>query len=165
MICLKSKFENILFKDYIKINILVISDTRSLSDDISIAPSISVSECKICLEELSIQPLSCCSSSICSKCIYHHLLSHIYERRIRIVCPHIFTREEILLLLLLSNDDHDRSITERYKSLYADINRETHIKTCPRCCSIKEIDKSLFEDIRYKKRLSRKVVCNECQLE
>ena len=166
MIGLKSKFENIPYKDYIKINILVISNTRSLSDDISITSPVPVSECEICLEELSIQPLSCCSSSICSKCIYHYLLSHICEGRIRIVCPscpHIFTREEILLLL--SNDDHDRSITERYKRFYADINRETHIKTCPRCCSIKEIDKSLFEDIRYKKRLPRKVICNGCQLE
>jgi hypothetical protein len=108
-----------------------------------------LSECKICLEELSIEPLSCCSSSICSKCIYHHLSSYIKEGRIRIICPscpHIFTREEILFLL--SENDSNEELSLRYKRFYADINGQAHIKTCPRCCSIKEIDQHLFEGVR-----------------
>jgi E3 ubiquitin-protein ligase RNF217 len=146
-------------------NILVTRDSLSLSNDSPIAP-IPISECKICLEEFSIEPLSCCSSSICSKCIYLHLSSHICEARIRIICPscpHIFTREEILSLL--SVNDHDGDMAERYKRFYADINGEAHIKTCPRCCAIKEIDKRLFEGIRWKRNIPRQVNCNECQFE
>ena len=140
-------------------------DSLSLSDDSPIAP-IPVSECKICLEDSSIEPLSCCSSSICSKCIYRHLSSNIFEGRIRIICPscpHIFTREEILSLL--SRNNHDRDIAERYKRFYADVNGEAHIKTCPRCCSIKEIDKKLFEGVRWKRNIPRRVLCNKCQFE
>jgi E3 ubiquitin-protein ligase RNF217 len=42
---------------------------------------------------------------------------------------------------------------------------QAHVKTCPRCCSKKEIDKNLFEDIRWKKNLPRKVLSNACQFE
>ncbi|CAM2701516.1 unnamed protein product [Rotaria socialis] len=116
-----------------------------------------MSECKICFKVLSVEPLLCCSSSICSKCVYHYFTTNINETRIRITCPscpHIFTRKEILSLL--SNYDHNGNISERYKRFYADINREAHIKTCPRCCSIKQIDKRLFEGIRWKKNDSTK---------
>jgi len=115
---------------------------------------------------LSIEPLSCCSSSICSKCLYSHLLSYIKEGRIRIICPscpHIFNREEILFLL--SSNDSNEELSSRYKRFYADINGQAHIKTCPRCCSIKEIDKHLFEGVRWKRNIPRKVLCNECQFE
>ncbi|CAF2693899.1 unnamed protein product [Rotaria sp. Silwood2] len=144
---------------------LMIRDSLSLYDDSRIG-RIAVSECQICFEELSIEPLSCCSSSICSKCVYLHLSSNIREARIRILCPscpHIFTREEILSLL--SVYDNDGNLAERYKRYYADINGEAHIKTCPRCCSIKEIDKRLFHGVRWKKNIPRRVVCNECQFE
>jgi len=141
----------------------VLRDSLSLSNENPQTP-ISVGECKICLEESSLFPLSCCSSSICSKCLYNHLSTNISEGRIRIICPtclHIFTREQILSLL--SENDHDGNIAERYKRFYADVNGEAHIKTCPRCCAIKEIDKHLFEGIRWKRNIPRKVQCNECQ--
>ncbi|UJR23243.1 hypothetical protein I4U23_026263 [Adineta vaga] len=127
---------------------------------------IEISECIICLEEVSIHHLRCCSSSICSKCLYLHLSTNINEGRIRLLCPscsHIFTHEEILLLL--TKYDYDGILTERYKRFYADINGESHIKTCPRCCSIKEIDKHLVEGIRWKRTIPRKILCNECQFE
>ncbi|CAF1124931.1 unnamed protein product [Rotaria sp. Silwood1] len=149
----------------IQLRQLMTRDSLSLSNGSRIGP-ISVSECKICLEELSIEPLSCCSSLICSKCIYLHLSSNIREARIRILCPscpHIFTREEILSLLSIY--DHNGNLAELYKRFYADINGQAHIKTCPRCCSIKEIDKRLFEGVRWKKKIPRRVICNECQFE
>jgi E3 ubiquitin-protein ligase RNF217 len=113
---------------------------------------------------MPIRPLSCCLSSVCSSCIYSHLSSHICEAQIRISCPscpHIFTREEILSIL--SDTDENGEISEKYKRFYADINREAHIKTCPQCCAIKEIDKNLFEGIRWRKNIPRHVICNECQ--
>jgi E3 ubiquitin-protein ligase RNF217 len=143
----------------------VTRDSFSSSSDSRIAV-IPMSECKVCLEELSIEPLSCCSSSICLKCLYSHFSSHIIEGRIRIICPscpHIFTREQILLLL--SSNDENEDISTRYKRFYADINRESHIKTCPRCCSIKEIDKHIFQGVRWKRNIPRKVICNQCQFE
>ncbi|CAF4730331.1 unnamed protein product, partial [Rotaria sp. Silwood2] len=112
---------------------------------------------------LSIEPLSCCSYSICSKCIYCYKSSNITESRIRIICPLIFTREQILSLL--SSNYDDKNISERCKRFYADINGEPHIKTCPRCYSIKEIDKKLFEGVRWKRNIPRKVLCHECQYE
>jgi E3 ubiquitin-protein ligase RNF217 len=121
-------------------------------------------ECQVCLEELSIRPLSCCSSTVCSTCIYSHLSSHINEAQIRISCPscpHILTREEILLLLV--EKDTNMEVAERYKRFYADINREGHIKTCPQCCAIKEIDKNLVEGIRWRKTIPRHVICDYCQ--
>ncbi|CAF1285017.1 unnamed protein product [Adineta steineri] len=149
----------------ISIRQLMTNDSLSLSDaePINVIP---MSECKICLEESSIERLSCCSSFICSKCIYLHLSTNIIDGRIRLICPscpHIFTREEILSLLSLN--DPNGNISERYKRFYADINRESHIKTCPKCCSIKEIDKNLFEGVRWKRNIPRKVLCNECQFE
>ena len=90
-------------------------------------------QCEICLEECSIIR----SSSICRSCENLYLSSHIKEGRIRIECPscsHIYTREEILFLLSANED-----LSERYKRFYADINGQSHIKTCPRCCAIKEI--------------------------
>ena len=120
-------------------------DSLSLLDHTPIAVSINA-ECPICLEEKSIQPLSCCSSTVCSTCLHSHLSSNILEAHIRVPCPscpHIFTREEILSLL--SVQDTNGEVAERYKRFYADINREPHIKTCPQCCAIKEIDKKLFE--------------------
>ncbi|CAF4246273.1 unnamed protein product [Rotaria socialis] len=141
----------------ILINIFLVTDVlSSLFNDNQIA-EIPMSECKICFKVLSVEPLLCCSSSICSKCVYHYFTTNINETRIRITCPscpHIFTRKEILSLL--SNYDHNGNISERYKRFYADINREAHIKTCPRCCSIKQIDKRLFEGIRWKKNDSTK---------
>lgn len=121
-------------------------------------------ECQICLEESAIRPLSCCSSIVCLSCIYSHLSSHIKEARIRILCPscsHIFTREEILILLL--DKDVNGSIAELYKRFYADINQEAHIKTCPQCCALKEIDKKLVEGARWRKTIPRHVICDECQ--
>ncbi|CAF1359003.1 unnamed protein product [Adineta ricciae] len=121
-------------------------------------------ECEVCLEELPIRPLSCCSSSVCSTCLYSHISTHIDEAQIRIQCPscsHIFTREEILLLL--SEKDESGEKAEKYKRFYADINREPHIKTCPQCCAIKQIDKNLVEGIRWKKTIPRHVICDECQ--
>ncbi len=94
------------------------------------------------------------------------MLSYIKEGRIRIICPscpHIFNREEILFLL--SSNDPNEELSSRYKRFYADINGQAHIKTCPRCCSIKEIDKHLFEGVRWKRNIPRKVLCNECQFE
>ncbi|CAF3707399.1 unnamed protein product [Rotaria sp. Silwood1] len=147
------------------VRLLMHSHSLSSSDDTSIAV-FPISECQVCLEESSIRPLSCCSSTVCSTCIYSHLSSHITEAKIRISCPscsHIFTREEILSLLL--EQDHNGEIAERYKRFYADINREPHIKTCPQCCAIKEIDKNLFQGVRWKKNIPRQVTCNECQFE
>ena len=123
-----------------------------------------ISECVICLEESSIRPLSCCSSSICASCLSSHLSSHIREARIRIVCPscpHIFTREEILQSI--SARDIDGQLTELYKRFYADINGEAHIKTCPRCCAIKEIDPKIFQSVRWRRLVPRRVTCDECQ--
>ncbi|CAF1356804.1 unnamed protein product [Adineta steineri] len=123
-------------------------------------------ECLVCLEELPIRPLSCCSSSVCSSCIYSHLSSHINEAQIRIACPscpHIFTREE--LLMLLAEKDDTGEISEKYKRFYADINRQPHIKTCPQCCAIKEVDKTLFEGMRRKKHIPRRVNCDECHFD
>lgn len=142
--------------------ILVPSHSLSSSDDgsVEVLPTV---ECEVCLEESAIRPLSCCSSKICSSCIYSHLSSHISEARIRItcpVCPRIFTREEILLLLL--EKDHNGELAERYKRFYADTNREPHIKTCPQCCAIKEIDKSIFQGVRWRKNVPRRVNCDEC---
>jgi E3 ubiquitin-protein ligase RNF217 len=143
--------------------ILVARDSLTSLDDtpITVLP---MAECQICLEELRIRPLPCCSSSVCSTCIYSHLSSHIVEARIRIPCPscpHIFTREEILSLL--SVNDINGEIAERYKRFFADINRERHIKTCPQCCAIKEINKKLFEGVRWRKNIPRHVTCDECQ--
>ncbi|CAF3212948.1 unnamed protein product [Rotaria socialis] len=91
---------------------LVIDVQSSLFNDNQIA-NISMRECKICFEELPAESLFCCSSSICSKCIYHHLTTNINEARIRIICP---------------SCPHIGNIRERYKRLYADQNREVHIK-------------------------------------
>ena len=121
-------------------------------------------ECQVCLEESPIRPLSCCSSPVCSSCISSHLSSHINEAQIRIICPscpHIFTREEILALL--ASDDQNNDTAERYKRFYADINHEPHIKTCPNCCALKEIDKHLVEGVRWRKTIPRHVTCDECQ--
>jgi adenine-specific DNA methylase len=82
---------------------------------------------KFIFSEFSIEPLSCCSSSICSQCINYHLSSHIKEGRIRIICPscpHIFTREEILFFL--STNGSNEELSERYKRFYADINGQSH---------------------------------------
>ncbi|CAM4812695.1 unnamed protein product [Rotaria magnacalcarata] len=136
---------------------LVTDVLSSLFNDNQIT-KILMSECKICFKELSVEPLLCCSSSICLKCVYHYLTTNINEARIRITCPscpYIFTPEEILSLL--SNYDHNGNISERYKRFYTDTNREAHIKTCPRCCSIKQVDKRLFEGIRWKKKDSTKI--------
>jgi E3 ubiquitin-protein ligase RNF217 len=95
--------------------------------------------------------------------MFSHLSSHIKEARIRIscpTCPHILTREEILLLLL--DKDIDGHIAELYKRFYADINQEPHIKTCPQCCALKEVDKKLVEGVRWRKTIPRHVVCDEC---
>jgi E3 ubiquitin-protein ligase RNF217 len=129
-------------------------------------PVARIAECQVCLEESPIRPLSCCSSTICSTCIHSHLSTNITEAQIRISCPscpHIFSREEILALL--SEKDLNGEIAERYKRFYADINHEPHIKTCPQCCAIKEVDKKLFEGVRWKKRVPRRVNCNECNFE
>ncbi|CAF1043302.1 unnamed protein product [Rotaria sordida] len=147
------------------VRLLMHSHSLSSSDDASVA-ILPISECQVCLEESSIRPLECCSSTVCSTCIYSHLSSHITEAKIRISCPsciHIFTREEILSLLL--EKDHNGSMAERYKRFYADINRERHIKTCPQCCALKEIDKNLFQGVRWRKNIPRRVTCNECQFE
>lgn len=138
-------------------------DSLSSSDEtpIIVFPTI---ECQVCLEESAIRPLSCCSSTVCSSCIHSYLSSNINEAKIRITCPscpHIFTREEILSKL--SEKDENGEIAERYKRFYADINREAHIKTCPQCCAIKEIDKHLVEGMRWRKTIPRHVTCNECQ--
>jgi len=138
-------------------------DSLSLLDDIPIR-LFPTAECQVCLEQLSICPLSCCSATVCSSCIYSHLSSRINEAQIRISCPscpHIFTREE--LLLLLSEKDENGEIAERYKRFYADINHEPNIKTCPQCCAIKTIDKNLVEGIRWRKTIPRHVICDECQ--
>ena len=63
------------------------------------------------------------------------------------------------------NKDENGEVAERYKRFYADINQEPHIKTCPKCCAIKEFDKSLFEGVRRKKTIPRLVTCDECQFE
>ncbi|CAF3226012.1 unnamed protein product [Rotaria socialis] len=144
---------------------LMPSISLSSSDDGS-GVVLPTAECQVCLEESSIRPLSCCSSTVCSSCIYSHLSSHISEAQIRIACPscpHILTREEILLLLL--EKDTNGEIAERYKRFYADINREPHIKTCPQCCAIKQIDKNLFQGVRLRKNIPRRVTCDECQFE
>ena len=123
-----------------------------------------VDVCSVCLEELPIRPSMCCSSSVCSACLHTHLSSHIMEARIRISCPscpHVFSREEILFLL--ADNDQQGEVAERYKRFYADINREAHRKTCPQCCSIKELDKALFEGVRWRKHVPRRVVCDDCQ--
>ena len=125
-----------------------------------------VNECEICLEECSAIGRSCCSSLICSQCLNMHLSSHIKEGRIRIECPscsHIYTRDEILSLLSLNPLNEE--LSERYKRYYADINGEPHIKTCPRCCAIKQIEKKIFESVRRKGNIPRKVLCDECQFE
>ena len=86
------------------------------------------------------------------------------EARIRISCPscpHVLSREEILFLL--AENDQQGDIAERYKRFYADINGEAHRKTCPQCCAIKELDKKLFEGVRWRKHVPRRVVCDECQ--
>lgn len=130
-------------------------------DSLSSVEEIPISACQVCLDESPIQPLSCCSSTICSICLHSHLSTHITEAKIRISCPacsHIFTRDEILLVLIEHNE-----LAERYKRFYADINNEPHIKTCPQCCAIKEIDKKLVEGIRWKKTIPRHVTCDECQ--
>ncbi len=96
-----------------------------------------------------------------------HLSTNIKEGRTRILCPscsHIFTLEEILFLLLNTND-YDGILAERYKRYYTNINDELNIKTCPKCCSIKEIDKELVKGIRWKKSIPRKVLCDECEFE
>ena len=140
-------------------NNLVSIDSLSISND---RPIENV-ECEICLEEYSIIRSSCCSSLICSSCQNLHLSSHIKEGRIRIECPscsHIYSREEILGFLS-GNED----LSERYKRFYADINGQAHIKTCPRCCTIKEIDRKLVEGVRWKRNLPRKVLCDQCQFQ
>jgi E3 ubiquitin-protein ligase RNF217 len=109
-------------------------------------PVARIAECQVCLEESPIRPLSCCSSTICSTCIHSHLSTNITEAQIRISCPscpHIFSREEILALL--SEKDLNGEIAERYKRFYADIK--------------------LFEGVRWKKRVPRRVNCNECNFE
>ena len=120
-----------------------------------------IGECPICLEEVPLYPLRCCSTSICLTCIYSHLSSHIKEARIRILCPncpHVFSREEILFLLV--EKDSNGEMAERYKRFYADINGEENIKTCPNCCAIKQFEKKLFERQRT---IPRRVICDECQ--
>ncbi|CAF1600413.1 unnamed protein product [Adineta ricciae] len=151
-------------------------DDRSSYDEINqseqlilhdLYPEVNSVECEICFEDTSTDDqLPCCSSSICPNCVQLHLSTNINEGQIRILCPscsHIFTHEEILLLL--SKNDPNGKISERYKQFYADMNGELHIKTCPKCCSIKEIDKRLVEGIRWKKTIPRQVICEECQFE
>ena len=124
-------------------------------------------ECQICLEESFIADgFFCCSSSVCSRCLYLYLSTHINEGSIRISCPscsHILTCEEILSLLTIH--DHQEVLAERYKRFHANINGEAHIKTCPRCCVIKEIEKDAWGKRPGKRKIPRKVHCEECQLD
>ena len=127
---------------------------------------IEIDECEICLEKVSIIYSKCCLSTICSNYFYLHLSTNINEGQIRISCPlcsYLFTLEEILSLLTKS--DYQGSLIERYKCFYVNTNDESHMKVCPKCCSIEEIDKDLVEGVRWEKRIPRKVLCNEWQFE
>ncbi|CAM4813385.1 unnamed protein product [Rotaria magnacalcarata] len=128
--------------------------------------SLPLTKCQLCLQTTSNHSLSCCSSTVCSSCISSYLSMHITKDQIRIFCPscrHIFTRDEILSLLFENNCN--RKLVEEYKRCYADINREEHIKTCPKCCTIKEINKDLLQNIRGGENTSRRVICDDCQFE
>ncbi|CAF3731852.1 unnamed protein product [Rotaria socialis] len=128
--------------------------------------SLPLTKCKLCLQATSDHSLSCCSSAVCSSCISSYLSMHITKDQIRIFCPscrHIFTRDEILSLLFENNCN--RKLVEEYTRCYADINREEHRKTCPKCCTIKEINKDLLQNVRGRKNTPRHVICDDCQFE
>lgn len=124
-------------------------------------------ECEVCLEDSSnVNGLFCCSSSMCSRYLYLHLSTKINDGSIRIFCPscsHIFIREEILSLL--SVHDVEGVLADRYKRFYANINDEAHIKTCPRCCVIQEIEKNASPKRPWKRKIPPNVHCVESQLE
>jgi hypothetical protein len=126
--------------------------------------SLPFDECSVCIEHGLVRSLSCCSLLICRRCIYAHVSVHIAEARIRILCPscpHVFTREEIIELL--TDNEPEGNIIERYKRFYADINREPHRRTCPQCSCLKQFDEKLFESARQRRQNTpRRVVCDEC---
>ncbi|CAH1772326.1 unnamed protein product [Owenia fusiformis] len=120
-------------------------------------------ECSVCLESKTLSLRPCCSLAVCSDCVKQYFVTQVSEGIVKIECPNFVCdtyihRDEITFHL-------ETEMKDKFHKFLVNANKEAHIKTCPRCSEIMELEKHKLEDkSKIKVHKGIPVTCKECAL-
>ncbi|KAG8444271.1 hypothetical protein GDO86_009454 [Hymenochirus boettgeri] len=87
--------------------------------------------CRVCLEDKSIKPLSCCKKPVCDECLKRYLSSQVQLGQAEIRCPITECNKHLDESTILYSLPHDDIIKYKY---FLDLSRmDSSTKPCPQC--------------------------------
>ncbi|XP_039604337.1 probable E3 ubiquitin-protein ligase RNF217 [Polypterus senegalus] len=87
--------------------------------------------CRICLEDKSIKPLSCCKKAVCEECLKRYLSSQVQLGQVSVKCPITECNEHLEESTVVAHLPNDEVLKYRY---FLELSRvDSSTKPCPQC--------------------------------
>nr|XP_020442830.1 probable E3 ubiquitin-protein ligase RNF217 [Monopterus albus] len=113
--------------------------------------------CRVCLEEKTIAPLTCCRKAVCEECLKLYVSSQVRVSKPYIICPipecSGYLDEGVVIAHLTSED------VAKYRYILELSQLDASTKPCPHCSQFTSLKKHNPNRSEYK----YKIQCSNCQ--
>nr|DBA26630.1 TPA: hypothetical protein GDO54_010870 [Pyxicephalus adspersus] len=117
--------------------------------------------CRVCLEDKSIKPLSCCKKGVCEECLKRYLSSQVQLGQVEIKCPITECNKHLDESTVLYSLPHDDIIKYKY---FLELSRiDSSTKPCPQCKHFTTFKRKSHIPTPTKSENKFKVQCPSCQ--